>query len=238
MKDIVDILKNIKLFKKDTKQYFKNSFELFLWNKHQGLNYTKKIIQQNIKNKIKKNINDSGIKSLHINCSFKNYKVESIGQQIALDRSREYVLDFEKNISNFIFSGKPGTGKNHLASAIGQELILQGKTFLIITISDMMSNIKNTFINSKSEENLINKLSSVDLLVIDEIGVQIDSRYENIIINQIIDRRSASKLKTGMLSNLDINGMHSLLGERIIDRMRLGKGFWVYFNWNSYRTRV
>lgn len=239
MKNSINILKNMKfIFNKNSKPCFKNSIELFLWNQNQGIKYAKKIIQQNKKNKIKKNLDSSGIKSLHIECSFNNYKIECRGQQIALDRSIEYVSDFEKNISNFIFSGKPGTGKNHLTSAIGKELIFKGKTFLIVTMSDLMSNIKDTFVNNFSEKRLINKLSNVDLLVIDEIGVQIESKYENIIINQIIDRRSSSKLKTGMLSNLDITGMHNLLGERVIDRMRLGKGFWVYFNWDSYRSRV
>lgn len=240
MKNSFKILKNMNfnLNKNNKHPYFKNSFELLKWNQDQAIKNTIDLIKLNRKNKIENSLKSSGIKSLHINCTFDNYHVECEGQQIALNRSREYVLEFENSISNFIFSGRPGTGKNHLTSAMGKELIFKGKSFLIITISDLMSNIKNTFVNNISEESLINKLSSVDLLVIDEIGVQIESKYEKIIMNQIIDRRSSSKLKTGLLSNLDIIGMSNLLGERVIDRMRLGKGFWVCFTWNSYRARI
>lgn len=239
MKNSISILKNMKYnLKKKNKPFFNNSYELLQWNQKQGIQRTKDIIKKNKDSMIKRNFKLSGIRELHKNCTFDNYKIECTGQKTAVDRSREYVEEFEKNISNFIFSGLPGTGKNHLTAAIGKELILQGKSFLIVTISDLMSSIKNNFINSSSEENLINKLSIVDLLVIDEIGIQIESRYEKIIINQIIDRRSSSKLKTGILSNLDISGMIELLGERVIDRMRLGKGFWVCFNWSSYRSRV
>ncbi len=68
--------------------------------------------------------------------------------------------------------------------------------------------------------------------------MQIESRYEKVTINQIVDRRSSSKRPTGMLSNLDMNGMNTLLGERVMDRMRLGDSLWVIFNWGSYRSRI
>ena len=77
-----------------------------------------------------------------------------------------------------------------------------------------------------------------DLLVIDEIGVQTESKYEKVIINQIVDRRSSSKRPTGMLTNSNMEEMTKLLGERVMDRMRLGNSLWVIFNWDSYRSRV
>ena len=67
--------------------------------------------------------------------------------------------------------------------------------------------------------------------------MQSESRYEKVIINQIVDRRSSSKRPTGMLSNLDPAGMNTLLGERVMDRMRLGNSLWVRFDWESYRSR-
>lgn len=221
-----------------SRPFFKNSNELFKWNQEQGEKYTKNLIKKNQRIKIEKNLELSGIRKLHMECTFENYKVECIGQQIALNRAKEYLAEFEKGQANFIFSGKSGTGKNHLTAAISKKLILKGKKVIVITISDLMSNIKNSFFGNFEEEKLLNKLSNVDLLVIDEIGIQSESRYEKVIINQIIDRRSSSKLKTGMLSNLDSFGMNKILGERVIDRMRLGQGFWVCFNWESYRSRI
>ena len=68
--------------------------------------------------------------------------------------------------------------------------------------------------------------------------MQSESRDEKVIINQIVDRRSSSKRPTGMLSNLDHAGMNTLLGERVMDRMRLGNSLWVRFDWESDRSRV
>jgi hypothetical protein len=109
-----------------------------------------------------------------------------------LARARQYVEEFDGNIASFIFSGKPGTGKT-TAAAICNELLLRGKSVLIITVADIMSAMKDTFGNREtSEEQLLSDLSKVDLLVIDEIGMQTESRYEKVIINQIVDRRSSS----------------------------------------------
>ena len=141
--------------------------------------------------------------------------------------------------ASFVFSGRPGTGKNHLAAAIGNHLILRGKSVLIVTVADLMSIIKGSFSGGdRTEEHLLHDFSTVDLLVIDEIGMQTESRYEKVIINQIVDRRSSSKRPTGMLTNLNHAEMVKLLGERVMDRMRLGQSLWVSFNWESYRGRV
>ncbi|HHH3470557.1 TPA: DNA replication protein DnaC, partial [Klebsiella pneumoniae] len=52
------------------------------------------------------------------------------------------------------------------------------------------------------------------------------------------DRRSSSKRPTGMLTNSNMEEMNKLVGERVMDRMRLGNSLWVVFNWESYRHRV
>jgi DNA replication protein DnaC len=44
--------------------------------------------------------NRSGIRPLHQNCSFDNYRVENDGQMIALSRARQYVEEFDGNIHN------------------------------------------------------------------------------------------------------------------------------------------
>lgn len=170
---------------------------------------------------MQRTFNRSGIRPLHQNCSFENYRVECEGQMNALSKARQYVEEFDGNIASFIFLVSQNR-QNHLAAAICNELLLRGKSVLIITVADIMSAMKDTFRNSgTSEEQLLNDLSNVDLLVIDEIGVQTESKYEKVIINQIVDRRSSSKRPTGMLTNSNMEEMTKLLGERVMDRMRL-----------------
>ncbi|XBC39259.1 MAG: DNA replication protein DnaC [Buchnera aphidicola (Nurudea shiraii)] len=228
------------LMPKHVKPKFTHDEDLLAWNQEQGRLSSEAILKKNKKTKIKHILGQSGIKELYLNCSFKNYRIEHEGHKKVARAAKKYAKEFNKNISSFIFSGKPGTGKNHLASAIGNYLILNGKSVLIITVADLMSNIKSTFNGNSdtTEETLLKNLSNVDLLMIDEIGMQIESKYEKIIINQIVDRRSSSKRSTGMLSNLNYRGLKALLGERVIDRMRLGNSLWLTFEWESYRRHI
>ncbi|WP_075433639.1 DNA replication protein DnaC [Buchnera aphidicola] len=221
---------------------FYNDKELLIWNQEQGKKSSKSIIQKNKAMKMQRTLGRSGIRELYMNCSFENYRINHEGHQKVLHAARRYAENFKNNIASFIFTGRPGTGKNHLASAIGNYLILHGNSVLLITVADLMSSIKGTFndysLSKMTEEKLLHNFSSVDLLMIDEIGMQLESRYEKIIINQIVDRRSSSKKSTGMLSNLTLKGMKNLLGERVIDRMRLGNGLWLTFDWESYRKNI
>ncbi|CAL4317872.1 DNA replication protein DnaC [Buchnera aphidicola (Protaphis terricola)] len=229
-----------RMMPKNIKPKFKNDYDLLTWNQEQGKISSELILRENKAMKMQRVLGRSGIRELYMNCSFENYKIEHEGQRKVLQAAKRYAEEFNENIASFVFSGRPGTGKNHLASAIGNYLILHGKSILIVTVADLMSNIKSTFSDSNNitEENLLHNLSSVDLLMIDEIGMQTESRYEKVIINQIVDRRSSSKKSTGMLSNLDHKGMKNLLGERVIDRMRLGNSLWLTFEWESYRKYI
>lgn len=235
-----DTMKRLrKMMPKTVEPAFNSPEELLQWQREQGQLRSEALERENRAMKMQRTFNRSGIRPLHQNCSFDNYLVECEGQMKALMLARQYVEEFEGNIASFIFSGKPGTGKNHLAAAICNDLLLRGKSVLIITVADIMSSMKDTFGNrNTSEEQLLNDLSKVDLLVIDEIGVQTESRYEKVIINQIVDRRSSSKRPTGMLTNSNMEEMNKLVGERVMDRMRLGNSLWVVFNWESYRHRV
>lgn len=223
-----------------TQPKFTDGQALLAWNQEQGRIRSEAIVRENRAMKMQRILGRSGIRELHINCSFDNYRVEHEGQRKALAQARQYARQFEQSIASFVFSGHPGTGKNHLAAAIGNDLIMRGKSVLIVTVADLMSNMKGTFTqgNQLTEESLLSDLSQVDLLVIDEIGMQSESRYEKVIINQIVDRRSSSKRPTGMLTNLKHEKMVALLGERVMDRMRLGNSLWVAFDWDSYRDRI
>lgn len=53
-----------------------------------------------------------------------------------------------------------------------------------------------------SEAALIDDLCKVDMLVLDEVSIQRESRGEMIILNQVIDRRLSAMKPVGVLTNL------------------------------------
>lgn len=242
MKQPADVIKRLqKLMPPHVKPAFTSGSELMAWQQEQGQLRSQAVARENQAKKMERSFGRSGIRSLHQNCSFENYQATTTQQIVIKEKARQYAADFGKTMAGFIFTGRPGTGKNHLAAAICNELLLRGKTVMIITVADIMSAMRETFNNGdsgKSEERLLDDLSSVDLLVIDEIGVQNESRYEKVIINQLVDRRTSSRRPTGMLTNLDENGLVRQLGERVMDRMTMGQSMWLVFDWESYRPLV
>ncbi|HCS2594350.1 TPA: ATP-binding protein, partial [Shigella flexneri] len=177
--------------------------------------------------RVEKILNRSGIQPLHRKCSFANYRAQNDGQRHALSQAKSIADELMTGCTNFVFSGKPGTGKNHLAAAIGNRLMAKGRSVIIVTVSDVMSVLHESYDNGKSGEKFLQELCGVDLLVLDEIGMQRDTKNEQVVLNQIVDRRTASLRGVGMLTNINHAAMNTLLGERVMDRMVMNGGRWV-----------
>jgi putative replication protein len=67
---------------------------------------------------------------------------------------------------------------------------------LVVTVPDLMLRRK-CYDEGQSESVLLDDLCRVDLLVLDEVGVQRDTRNEWVLLNQIIDRRLAAMKPVG-----------------------------------------
>ncbi|WP_338885170.1 ATP-binding protein [Xenorhabdus sp. TH1] len=161
-------------------------------------------------------------------------------QQRALARARQYAESFGNSFGGFIFSGNPGAGKNHLAAAIGNHIIKNGNSILIATLPDLMMRVRETYQKETkiSESALVDDLCAVDLLVLDDVGVQRNNLNEDLIIFQVVDRRLANKKPVCVLTNLDFEQLTAVLGEWVIDRLRMGTPTSINFNWQSYRRQV
>ncbi|MFS1538392.1 MAG: hypothetical protein ACL7BU_06460 [Candidatus Phlomobacter fragariae] len=79
----------------------------------------------------------SGISLIHQDCRFENYQIFNEVQRNVLNQSISFAKNFGAGFGGFIFSGGCGTGKNHLAAAIGH-LMTKGRSVLCITVADLM----------------------------------------------------------------------------------------------------
>ncbi|EOA1337445.1 ATP-binding protein, partial [Escherichia coli] len=208
------------------------------WQLAEGRKRSEEINRQNRQLRVEKILNRSGIQPLHCKCSFANYQVQNDGQKHALSQAKSIADEMSTGYTNFVFSGNPGTGKNHLAAAVGNRLLKVGKSVIVVTVADVMSALHASYDDGRSGEKFLRELCGVDLLVLDEIGIQRETKNEQVVLHQIVDRRTASLRSVGMLTNLNHAAMSTLLGERIMDRMTMNGGRWVTFNWESWRPNV
>lgn len=212
--------------------------DLMAWHREEGLKRSAEVEKINHLARIEKKLGRSGIQELHRQCTFDNYRVTCDGQRHALTVAKSYAQNFGSGFTSFVFSGSPGTGKNHLASAIGNFLLKQGRSVLVITVPDLMLSVRRCYDQGESEFALIDELCRVDLLVLDEVGIQRESKGERLILNQIIDRRVSAIKPVSILTNLNHEELERVLGARIIDRLTIDGGIWVNFSWDSYRKNV
>lgn len=171
-----------------------------------------------------------------LSCTFDNYRVGTPGQQIALKACREYAQNFAQNLEDgrcMILMGNPGTGKNHLSSAIMMEVMRQNHTTLRVKASSFLDEYWSKDFTER--EVWMQRMASVDLLVIDEIGRASNGKSANDAFFRLIDSRYELVKPTIVTTNLNREALLETLGEASYDRLREGGGKRVVFNWNSER---
>lgn len=199
---------------------------------------------QLLQRQVERRFQMSALPPRYLTRTFDNYRAETEGQQKALVVTQRYAENFDHCMetgAGMILAGRPGTGKTHLACAIANDLIQQGRTALFITVASLLRKIRETYGNregGKTEQQVFNELRQIDLLIVDEVGVQRGTESEEHLLFEVLNERNAYYRPTILISNLNAKDMTAYVGERSMDRMREGGGKFVAFDWESYRPRV
>lgn len=199
-------------------------------------------------------IKDSGIPVRFMGAKMDSYKPQNENAESLFLKLKEYVDGFqirsERNSDDawfqpvfgpksMLFLGNNGTGKTHLASTMAQELLFSGKisSFRYYSAYDLGLLIKNSWFreSAKSEMQIVKDLVDLDLLIIDEVGVQFGTDTDMLLFFQVFNKRLANEKPTILISNKNADELKTLVGPRVVDRLREGLVF--SFTWGSYRGR-
>lgn len=172
------------------------------------------------------------------NKTFRNFIVVDNSQRAVFDFMYDYCMHADEvceSGQSLIFLGRPGTGKTHLACATLTEFRHFGHTGLFTSVARMIRTIRDTWGTQESERAAIDRFSSVDLLVIDEVGVQAGSDNERNILFSVLNERYENVKPTILISNETLSSFKDFIGERIFDRFRENGGRAFVFDWPSFR---
>jgi DNA replication protein DnaC len=182
-------------------------------------------------------IDTARIPARFVGRTFDTFVAATDPQRHALSVVRDFSESFVANArkgAGLILSGMPGTGKSHLAAAALQSVITQDVRYL--TCMDLIRAVRDTWRrdSERSETQVLSYLERLDLLVIDEVGVQYGTDGEQTILFDVLDRRYREIRPTILLTNQDKEGFKKFIGERTFDRL-VETCRWVPFDWPSYR---
>lgn len=139
-----------------------------------------------------------------------------------LRRCRNYAKKFDSMIERnqgLLLYGSEGTGKSFAAACIANYLLDRMVPVIMTSTVKLISQIQS---GSYEEEQLIQRMSGVKLLVLDDFGAERRNEYAAERVYNIIDSRYRQQLPMILTTNLNLNDMKAetdMTYRRIYDRI-------------------
>lgn len=120
-----------------------------------------------------------------------------------------------------LFTGSRGVGKTHAAVALLlAQMELSGKFgALFVTSADLLLEIRSCYNGKANEVEVLDKYTSANILVLDDIGAEKPTEWTVATLGLIIDRRYREGSQTIFTSNLTPQEISDVVGDRIASRI-------------------
>ena len=137
------------------------------------------------------------IPPIYIGKTFKDYTTdESNGLAVAWAHN---AVDKSEGV---YICGESGRGKTFLAAIIAQELLRKGKTVIFSDVPSLLEDLKATFAGDTRIDELMAKLATVDLLVLDDLGTETPTEWAVERLYMIVNQRYNAGKPVVVTSNL------------------------------------
>lgn len=145
--------------------------------------------------------------------------VERIMRRV-YNRCKSYAKEFGSNSKSLLFQGGPGLGKTHLSLAIAKEVIDSGCGVVYVSAPIIFDRIEKAHFDfQQSEYDIINNLTECDLLILDDLGAEFDTKYKSSVLYNIMNSRMLSSKPTIISTNMKLSDMEKKYDERIVSRI-------------------
>jgi DNA replication protein DnaC len=141
--------------------------------------------------------------------------VRDAGQYI---KGFNFEMDYPRGL---LMVGPVGCGKSHMAIAILREIIRKGYSGLYYNSPDLFRDIRATFSKGSliTEDDLLEEVTTIDMLVFDDIGAEMCTDFVLDRFYLIINERYTGCKPVIITTNLTHEELESRLGKRIYSRI-------------------
>ncbi len=141
-----------------------------------------------------------------------------------LRKVKKYVRELDDNIAagrGLWFQGDVGTGKTSLAMLVSKAAIEAGYSVAIYSVPHLLADIKETFEDgaNRSYMQLFKRLTTVDLLQLDDLGAERPTEWVLEQLYSIINERWQDEKAVIVTTNLSSRDLEDQIGARTKSRL-------------------
>lgn len=135
-----------------------------------------------------------------------------------LVQCRNYVDTFSKESCSLFFLGKTGLGKTFISSMIAKSLIEKGFNVVFDSINNFLIKAENDHFG-RSNGNTVETILDADLVILDDLGSEFSTPFNNSTLYNIINTRINMEVPTIVSTNLSLSELNEKYDDRIISRL-------------------
>lgn len=140
-----------------------------------------------------------------------------------LSTAKSFVSSFQSEPANLLLYGNTGVGKTFLTNCIAKELLDRSHTVVYLTslkLFDILETYKfDRDISQTEKDATISYILTSDLLIIDDLGTELNNSFTSSQLYHCIDTRLTSKRSTIISTNLSFDDLREQYSERIFSRI-------------------
>ena len=177
-----------------------------IWKKYDEFIEKEKLKEFNLK-QIDKLFQKNNLGKRQLNSTFENYKITNKNKK-AYENAKKYANKLINGVTDkgLFITGTYGVGKTYLASCIANEVIKNKITVVFGTLIQLLDYIKDTYKDSDmSDKEYLNLYSSVDLLIIDDLGKEKPTEWVLEKLFLIVNNRYNNYLPIVITTNYNRN---------------------------------
>lgn len=159
-------------------------------------------------------------------CSFENFSLayyDRADQPVmgkVLCSCQRYVREFGKKSKNLLFHGAPGLGKTHLSLAIAEGVAKSGWLVMYVSAPHLMDELeRGKFQKDTDSLEYREIIFGCDLLVIDDLGTELVTRYTQAEIYDLVNTRLNTSCPTIINTNLSMGEIEKNYTSRVASRI-------------------
>jgi DNA replication protein DnaC len=153
--------------------------------------------------------------------AFERWPVTEIHRP-AVDATRRFAGNIEQRLDageGLWFMGPIGTGKTTLAMLVSKAALEAGRSVAIYSLPRLLNEIREIHQSDKSHVDLLDRLTAVDLLHVDDVGAERTTDWVLEELYSIVNARYEDKRSILITTNLYPDDLAAQIGYRIVSRL-------------------